>query len=149
MLAELLDLAVEAVASDRPLQPGRANPCIAADFNHPSGELAVVLLADVAFASCTGAALARMPIDQAQRAVGQGKLDATLMENYREVVNVLTALYRPYECRLVLGEVSADLPALSFEKKMFIRKPPSRFDCDLTIPDYGVGKLALLEGPLS
>jgi hypothetical protein len=144
MLAELLDLQVDAVASALPLQPGRSTPCIAADFNHPTGELAVLLLADLAFATRSGAALTRLPLDRAEQALGRGSLDDILLENYREVVNVLTALYRPYECRLVLGEVSVDLPALSFEKKMFIRKPPGRLDCELRLDSYGVGRVALL-----
>jgi hypothetical protein len=144
MLGDLLGTTVKVTPSDKSLQPGRQNPCVLADFNHPNGELAVMFLADMAFACRAGAALAMLPTDEATRAVEKQLLEETLLENYHEVVNVLTALYRPYERRLILGDVFTDLASLPFAKKMLIRQPKARLDYDAEIEAYGSGKLSLL-----
>jgi hypothetical protein len=144
MLTDLLGTGVRVRAAEGPLQPGRTTPCVAAEFNHPSGELAVILLADLPFAGHSGAALTMMATLDVQQALAAGALSDTLFENYREVANILTALYRPYECRLVLGEVVTDLPSLPTPKKLLIRNPPRRVDWDLTIDSYGDGRIALL-----
>lgn len=144
MLTDLLGTTVEVRAATGPLQPGRATPCVAAEFNHPNGELAVILLVDLPFAGNSGGALSMMSVNEVEQQLSGGSLSETMLENYREVANILTALYRPYECRLVLGDVVADLPSLPTQKKLLLRNPRRRVDWELTIDSYGDGRLALL-----
>ena len=78
-------------------------------------------------------------------ALKAGILTDVLLENYNEVANVLTALYRPYGKRMIRGRVFANgakvLPAIA----SFMAGHKQHVYADVDVTGYGVGRFALLQ----
>lgn len=114
------------------------------EFHYPTGELAALLVADLQFCAWSGAALALLPPGLAQDAIKAGKLDQSLQENYAEIANVLTATFREFGERVVLGKIHyGNVASLAPELKPMVAAV-RRLDLEVTVAGYGAGRLGLL-----
>lgn len=91
---------------------------------------------DKPFAYLSGAALAMLPKGRAEDAIKDREPDEDLLENYFEVMNVLTRVINDQggtHCRLIpqSSVVLSDLP-----------EPAKGVGIDLDISNYGTGKLS-------
>ncbi|MET0793409.1 MAG: hypothetical protein ABW061_17945 [Polyangiaceae bacterium] len=112
------------------------------EFRYPEGELAALFVADLPFCCWSGAALALLPPGLAQDAIKAGKLDQTLQENFAEVANVLTAAFREFGERVILGQIHY-AKSLAPETRPLLGAP-RRLDLEVTVTGYGAGRCGLL-----
>lgn len=115
-------------------------------YRDQSGAIAALSLADLMFAASTGAALGMVPAAVAQDAVKAGELPDTLLENYREVVNIMTSLLNsPSSPHLKAAESwlsdDVDVPAEVWE---IIASPSKRREFAVRIEGYGDGRLGIV-----
>jgi hypothetical protein len=114
------------------------------EFRYPSGELGALFVADLPFCCWSGAALALLPPGLAQDAIKAGKLDQALQENFAEVANVLTATFREFGERVVLGQVHyGKATSLGDEVRPLVGSA-RRLDLEVTVNGYGAGRCGLL-----
>ncbi|HEX2670230.1 MAG TPA: hypothetical protein VHM25_05130 [Polyangiaceae bacterium] len=114
------------------------------EFRHPEGEIAALFVADLPFCSWSGAALALLPSGLAQDGIKAGKLEPALQDNFAEVANVLTATFREYGERVILGHTYYGSATLLPPELRSIVGAPRRLDLEVTITGYGVGRCGLL-----
>ncbi len=89
LLTQLVGRQVDA-GSGGPL--GTEVPGIAATYVADDGAVRAVFVVDVAAAASLGAALTMVPSGQVDEAVARGGLNGSLMENFKEVCNVMASL---------------------------------------------------------
>jgi len=114
------------------------------EFLHPGGELAALFVADLPLCSWSGAALALLPPGLAQDAIKVGKLDQGLQENFAEVANVLTATFREFGERVILGKIQYGGAAALAPELRALLAAPRRLDLEVTLTGYGAGRCGLL-----
>ena len=114
------------------------------EFRHPTGELAALFVADLPFCSWSGAALALLPAGLAQDAIKSGKLEAALQDNFAEVANVLTATFREFGERVVLGTIQYGNAKMLAAEVQPLVAAPRRLDLEVTVTGYGTGRCGLL-----
>ena len=145
LLKDLLGRPVNVKESKTPLSTGAGFKGVITELVSADGAISVVIVADLAFACHSGAAMTLMPPTGSADALKTGQLTDVLRENYDEVTNVMTALYRPYGKRMIRGRVFANgekviPPIASF---MATHKQPMYADVEVT--GYGSGRVALLQ----
>ncbi len=104
-------------------------------FVGDEGEPLILAGGDASFAYYAGAALALIPKGRAEDAIGGAEPDPDLVENYREIMNVLTRVVNDQggpHVRLVPGS-TADLAELP--------EPKSGRAYSLEVDGYGTGNL--------
>jgi hypothetical protein len=126
------------------LRPG--SPIIFSLFRDDQGKAATVMTCDLLLAAYTGAALALISSGVEQEVMRMRKLPDNLFENFREVVNIVggTLFNSPATPHLVLCEVITSPGSLSPELKPLLHNPASWLFIDVSIEDYGNGKMTLL-----
>jgi hypothetical protein len=108
------------------------------------GDVAALLVSDIDFAAISGAALAMIPKVVAAEAIKQGQLTDTLIDNFREVVNVFSSLLNaPSTPHLVLKSLERH-PENTEDLREVMADPFRRRDFDVTIEGYGSGALGVL-----
>jgi hypothetical protein len=114
-----------------------------AELKYPSGELAAVLLCDLAFCAFSGASLMAFPAPVAQACIKAGDLDQPLRENFAEIANVLTGAFREFDQRVILGAIHVGLAKLPPECAALLQsKRKAQFE--LEFARYGLGRCAFL-----
>jgi hypothetical protein len=144
VLADLMGRSVT-VARTRTVDLGAERPAALADYQADSGTVGVVCVADVRLANALGAALTMVAPDAVEDAVASKTIDDTTIENFREVVNVMTALFNSSDTPHVKFREVHRLPAqLPAETAKLLETPLGRRDFDVTVDDYGTGTLSVL-----
>lgn len=146
LIADLVGRDVTIVAGD-PLVLGADTPAVAADYVVDGGRTAAVCLTDLRLSNALGAALTMAPASSVDESVKQGTLDPQNLENLTEVVKVMARLFNTPECeqakwhevRSLPGDLPADAAAL-------VESPRARRDYDVTVDEYGSGKLTVVVG---
>lgn len=116
---------------------------LAAVYQDAEGKPLAVGLTDVACAAYSGAALAMIPKGVADDSVKRAKLEDNLLENFHEVVNILASTLNTSGSHVRLAALVAPKD-LSADAQAIVKKPRARVDFDLTIADFGAGKLSFL-----
>ena len=138
MLGDLLDKKIT-------LAPARSlrDPAAVATYVFDDGRTAAVIGCDLPFAVRCAGALTMMPPERVGEAVAAGVLDATMADNLREVLNVLSALFnadgQPH-ARLESVTTSAPHGAGA----ALLAGGGVSFAFDVTIADYGTGAAQLV-----
>ena len=114
------------------------------EFRFASGELGAVFVADLPFCCWSGAALALLPAGLAQDSIKAGSLDKSLQDNFAEVANVLTAAFREFGERVILGPVHYGKVATIAPELAPLLSAPRRLDLEVTVTGYGAGRCGLL-----
>jgi hypothetical protein len=121
------------------------DPLIVGRYLDDQGDTAALLVSDLEFAAFSGAALAMIPKVVAAEAIKAGELSETLLDNYREVVNVFSSLLNaPTTPHLVLKALERHPDGTDEDVGDLLDSPRRRRDFDVTIEGYGSGVLAVL-----
>ena len=115
-------------------------------YHDQQGNLAALSLADLPFAAATGAALGMIPAAAAAEAVQVGRLSDTLLENYREVANIMASvLNSPSSPHLKsVGAWTTDDDELPDEIWDVLTAARKRREFAVTIDGYGNGRLGIV-----
>lgn len=129
-----------------PTKLGATGEHVIGTYRDDEGATAALIVADLAFAAATGAALAMIPATAAKEALKLGNLTETLMENFREVANITaTLLNTPTTPHVALVDVwTSDHPDLPDAVWSVLVAPNKRREFAVTIDGYGSGRLGLV-----
>jgi two-component system, chemotaxis family, chemotaxis protein CheY len=112
------------------------------------GRLAAAGALDLPLAAALATGFGMMPRTRMNEALLAGRLSEDLMENLREVLNVLVGLYSPItDQRISLGDVFADGLVGRPEQEAVMAvlgQPVLRLDAGVTVAGYGGGVLSLV-----
>lgn len=145
VLRDLLGRAVNVKESKTPLSTGAGFKGVVTELVNSEGQISVVIVADLAFACHSGAAMTLMSPTESTDSLKKGLLTDVLRENYDEVTNVLTALYRPYGKRMIRGRIFANGEKVSPPIASFMAKHKQHIHADIEVTGYGMGRMALLQ----
>jgi len=139
------------VTFGKPLALKPKSPISFSFFRDDKGFPSTVIICDLAFAAHTGAALAMMPPEQSSAVMRRLELPDSLYDNFKEVVNIVggTLFNEEDTPHLVLREVFVCPDKLDFELRPLLLEPINGLFLDVTIEDYGTGKLTMLAAPIA
>lgn len=119
-------------------------PLAVALINDEQNQLVCVIQFDMASAGSAGAALSRIPAGAVQDAMKKGTLEPGLMENFHEIVNLLTVLTTgALGKRTILGAVAQGKDATPAAAQAFVTKAKNKSFMQLVVPGYPTGTFAL------
>lgn len=105
------------------------------------GHVGGACIADSAAAAYAGASLAMIAKPVADEAIAAGELNTTLIDNFSEVVNILTGIVNtPIHAHLRMSGVEAGVPD---SVRDLLIKASGRITFAIQIADYGTGRVAL------
>jgi hypothetical protein len=115
------------------------------EYVNAEGEVGALCLVDGPMVNRAGAALSMVPVVVAEESVKKERIADHLLENFREIVNIMSRLLnssrtphlRLSEVHTVPGELPPPVAAL-------LVAPEFRRDFAVTIEGYGSGRLSLL-----
>jgi hypothetical protein len=146
VLADLIGKDVT-VARTRAVDLGAGRPAALADYAADSGDVGVLCVADIRLANALGAALTMVSPNAVEDAVASKTIDEPTIENFREVVNVMTSLFNSGDTAHIKFREVHRLPSqLPAEMMMLLESPKGRRDYDVTVDEYGTGTLSVLLG---
>jgi hypothetical protein len=140
----LTDLLGRGVAAAKRSPLTYDDPLIVGRYLDDQGDTTALLVSDLEFAAFSGAALAMIPKVVADESIKAGELSETLLDNFREVVNVFSGLLNaPTTPHLALKALERH-PEGTEDVIDVLASPRRRRDFDVTIEGYGSGVLAVL-----
>jgi hypothetical protein len=114
----------------------------AATYLDDRDALVGICLCDVPLAATIGSALALVPPDAANAAVKAGKLSGEMLDNFREVLNILHRQFGALHVRFKdLVQPGDKVPA---NISAGTAKPSSRLDLEIIVAGYPAGRLTFL-----
>jgi hypothetical protein len=119
-------------------------PGVIVEFLSAQDALISVMVVDLPFACYAGAALTRVPANAARDSIARGAMNDTMSENFLEVANVMSGLFRRFELRVRAGRVITNLKDIPKEVAELVAKPRRRVDTDVMIADYGKSRVSFL-----
>jgi hypothetical protein len=146
MLQDLMgrEVTIERVST---VDLGGAKPGALADYTAASGVIGVLCVADLRLTNALGAALTMVSPSAVADAVNRNVMDDPTIENFKEVVNVMTSLFNTeHTAHLKFRNVHrlpTDLPP---ETARLLQAPRGRRDFNVNVDDYGEGTLSVLVG---
>jgi hypothetical protein len=144
VLADLMGRSVT-VARTRAVELGGDRPAAVADYHADSGTVGVLCVADIRLANALGAALTMVTPEAVEDAVASKAIDESTIENFREVVNVMTSLFNSSDTPHVKFNDVHRLPStLPEPAARLLEAPRGRRDFDVTVDEYGTGTLSVL-----
>lgn len=134
------------VSRNPPLIRAAADRLTAALFTKADGAVGIIGLADLEFTAYAGAALTMFPTPMAERQIESGQVDEMVLENFREIMNVCASQFNGGNFSHVKLTELLRLPKdkLSPELDALMKKPVTRLDFTIQIPNYGKGRLSFL-----
>lgn len=144
LLTDLLGRPVDVAKGERLVIEGN-EPGVVAEYVTDEGAVGALCVVDGALALRCGAALSMVPATVADEAVERGELPDSLLENWREVVNILAQLLNgPLSPHLRLQAIHTLPGELPPQVETLHRAPEFRRDFGVDIDAYGSGRFALL-----
>lgn len=144
LFADLMDREIT-LTTTAPLAPGPAVPASVGVLVDDSLEITALVVADLPLSAYAGAALGLVPLPAAEAAIEAGQLDDVLVENYYEVVNIISSLFNAPGARHVrlhaLHPAGGDLDPNLRVRALTLGR---REDVELSIAGYGAGRLSLV-----
>jgi len=144
LLKDLLGRPVTAKDSKLPVSVAAPWKGVITEFLSPEHTLAALLVTDLALACHSSAAMMLIPAPVAASAVKAGAITEPLLENYYEVANILTALYRPYDTRMIRGRLFTSAAGLPPEVTELLAHHVKHLSVDVDVSGYGAGRLTLV-----
>jgi hypothetical protein len=143
-LTELLRRHVGATPANPALLPPNAR--LVAEYRSlENGTLVACCICDMPFAARTGAALTVIPAPVAEEAIRAHRVEDTLSDNFREVLNVMTRFFlHRYKTRLQVGVLHFPGEKLDAALTLQIARPAARLDLAVKIAGYGDGIISFL-----
>lgn len=142
LLTELLGREVTVARSEGPTGPGGA---VVADYVTDEGHPAAAVACDLRFAVRAGGAITLVPPPAAEEALAEGSLTPTLIENLREILNVMARLLNSAQTPHVrLRDVYPPGSQAPIETARLVAQPADRRSFDIEITGYGPGRLTIV-----
>ena len=126
-----------------PTAPSPAGSSLAAIYETDNSEITTVCLSDLALAANSGAALCLIPPDRTKESIQAGNLEDLLLENFREVLNILSQLFTISGPGRVKLKSVCKASQLCAEASKLISSPARRLDMKLSIDGYGDGRMSV------
>jgi hypothetical protein len=122
-------------------------PLVFAKVHDSAGKLVCVMVADIACAGSTGAALSRIPAGAVTDLLRKDKpLDEDLLANFHEVANVLTVLTTAaLGQRTTLGTVDQATKELATDVNAFMASAGSKLAFQASVQGYPPGTLTFYQ----
>lgn len=115
------------------------------DFVLDDGSVGALVCADLSLAAYAGAALVMMPVGIAEEALGAGRIDGDMFDCFQEVLNVMGRLLnRENTPHLKLRATYRSGDLMPGQTRMMLENADRRKDFDVSIEEYGTGKLAIM-----
>ncbi|MEQ6901944.1 hypothetical protein [Nocardioides sp. YIM 152588] len=128
-----------------PFAPGPDTPATVALYVDDSVRIAAVIACDLAFSAYAGGAIGLTPATGTQAAIDDGKLDDTLAENLREVLNIVASVFNaPGADHLRLHDMHPAGPPLEPWVRMHTLTLGRREDLIVDVAGYGEGQLSII-----
>lgn len=143
LLRDLLGRQVSTAKAKGPMPSGAM---VVATYVVDEGPLSALCVLDFQLAAHVGAALMMMPAGVADESVRAKKLDETLLENAREVLNIGSRWFMPPEAPHVkMADVYVLQPggAVPAPVAALMKAPPKSVAVEVTIAGYKGGRLTL------
>ena len=139
----LRDLFGKAVTPKKVPAPFAMSPkAFAATYLDDRDALVGICMCDLPLAATMGAALALVPPDAANTAAKAGKLPSEMLDNFREVLNILHRQFGAVHLRFKdLVQPGDKIPA---NVAAGTAKPASRLDLEIAVAGYSGGRLSFL-----
>ncbi|MDQ1519341.1 MAG: hypothetical protein QOI55_414 [Actinomycetota bacterium] len=142
VLGDLLGRKVS-VAPARAVELGSETAAVA-DYHVDSGAVGVLCVADLRLTNALGAALTMVPPRTVDDAVASQSIDQPTIDNFREVVNIMTSLFNTADTpHLKFNDVHRLPSGLPPEAAMLLDGPKGRRDFDVTVDEYGSGTMSV------
>lgn len=144
IVSDLLGREVTIVRGD-PLVLERDTPAVVSDYVADDGRIAALCLTDLRLSNALGAALTMVPPQQVDEIVKKWVVDEQNLENLAEIVNIMARLFNSDDCEHLKWNTTHTLPGNLPEGTAELMKAPlARRDYDVTLDEYGSGKLSVL-----
>ncbi len=138
----LQDLFGKGIEWKKGAPPPASTKLFVATYVDDKGDVAAVCLCDIALAATSGAALVLIPAGAAADATRRGVLDPEMLDNFREVLNILASTFSHMHVRF--GAITAPGEVVAATVKSIISKPSARLDIEVGITGYARGRLSVL-----
>ncbi len=125
----------------------RDTPAVVSDYIADNGSIAAICMTDLRLSNALGAALTMVPPAQVDEIVKKWVVDEQNLENLAEIVNIMARLFNSDDCEHLKWNKAHTLPGdLPEETSTLMKAPLARRDYDVTLDEYGSGKLSVLVG---
>ena len=146
VIADLLGREVTVTPGDA-LVLERATPAVVSDYVTADGRIAAMCITDLRLSNALGAALTMVSVRHVDDAVKQRVVDHQNLDNLAEIVNIMARLFNSADCALLEWNRAHALPGdVPDATTALLKAPRARRDYDVTLEEYGSGKLAILVG---
>lgn len=146
IISDLLGREITVVAGDT-LTLERDTPAVVSDYVADDGAIAAICMTDLRLSNALGAALTMVPPAQVDDVVKKWVIDEMNLENLAEIVNIMARLFNSDDCMHMKWNKAHTLPGqLPDETAELMKSPLARRDFDVTVDEYGSGKLVVLVG---
>lgn len=145
LLEGLLGRDIDAVVGSGAVNPAVAPGAAVGVYTDDKMAMKAILLLDQPLAAYGGAALALIPVGQAEAAVEDGTLPENLYENIAEVLNVAASLFNHDDAPHVkLYQAYQPGEALPADVQKWVLAFVRRLDMQMTVTGYGTGRISVL-----
>ena len=144
-LGKLLDMKVTVKAGE-PVELNPEIPSAIVTYKKENGSLKVIWLSDHSLVLYTGGGLSMVPLNTVESSLSSGEIPDNLKDNFQEALNVSTDLFKKSGMPdLTLGDSIFTPATVPAEIGDILAEPRYRVDYTVTIPEYGSGKVSLIE----
>ncbi len=144
LLRELFGRAVKVDTADLLTMSPQSTNWVAV-YTGNDGKTVGVCVCDLAFAANASAALCLIPPATAKENIASRKLEPSLAENLREIMNVCSQLFVASDSgRITLQSVTSAAQCSSEDVKKMVSAPSQKCGMKLSIEGYGDGMVSLL-----
>lgn len=145
LLEGLLGRDVDAKVGAGAVNPAVAPGAVVGVYTDDTMAMRAIILCDLPLAAYVGAAIALVPVAQAEAAAEEGVLPANLSENVAEVFNVAASLFNAEGAPHVkLYQVYGPGEALPADVAKWVLAFVRRLDMTMQVAGYGGGRVSIL-----
>ncbi len=147
LLSRLLDREVMVVLSKEAVEYSSAGPAMLALYEDDQKICRRAVVCDMTLAASLGAGLAMIPVRIAEEGARKSTLPENLAENYAEICNVMSRLFRvptrgmTFFLRRVVGQEGVEL---DLDEEAVLAVPDLQIDFLISVQGYGQGRITLL-----
>jgi hypothetical protein len=127
-----------------PMNLSSTDQILTAVYESDEGNAVAACACDLDLVINAGAALCLIPVYEVQAAVKAKKWEPSLVENFKEVLNICARLFcEPGLKRVKLGDVCFGADPKPAKAAALLAKPAWRVDVELSITGYGTGRMMI------
>ena len=146
-IARLFQDLLERKVAVSPIQAFPLSPegsLLTASYATNDGSVAALCICDLELVLNAGAALCMIPVYEAQQSCKAKQWDGSLVENFKEILNVCAQLFCEGSIRAKLENVFCGAAERPAKIATILAKPGRRIDIQVSINGYANGRIAIL-----